>query len=332
MKTQYSDFLDYYLKYGDNDSEGVTKFKKDILENYEMWSDAERAFGTYTQKFDGVELSAEKFCDFHQNFCEALAIYLQDQEICADLQYKKLGIPFGMGIKHFAEGLREVPSERINSYIKSFNTGFQFSFVSFNYTLTLDKCIKDSDTLAILGTRSTRSGVQRNIIKDLIHVHGTTLKDMVLGVNDEKQIANTDLFKNKDYEYMSQIIKPKTNELNEENIVEKTKKIIQNSDLLYIYGMSIGETDAIWWNEICSVMNRKKNMYLILHAYDAPEETLIRTNYLKFERERKNKLVSFSDISPMEKDNIVNRIIVTKNNIFGALRKVSLECIANADI
>lgn len=324
LKTQYKDFLEIYSKNVNSKFESIKYFKSDILRNYDMWSNAERAFGIYTQEFDGVKLTADDFCDFHQDFCESLASYLQEQEISAKLDYSRLGIVFASAIKNFAANLRAAPSEKINSYLRTFGSGFEYSFINFNYTHTLDECVKNCNSFALLGTRPTSNGPQRNIIKEIIHVHGTTSKDMVLGVNDESQISNLDLFQNKGYEYIGQIIKPQTNELNEENIVENTKKIIQNSDLIYIYGMSIGETDAIWWNEVCSVMNRKKNMYLILHAYDAPDDNLIRRTYLTFERERKNILLGFCNLSEDQKESIANRIILTKNNIFGPLQEIAI--------
>ena len=50
LKTKYTDFLSYYC--GDSGADHVTiqNFKQDILQDYKTWSDAELAFGRYTEK------------------------------------------------------------------------------------------------------------------------------------------------------------------------------------------------------------------------------------------------------------------------------------------
>ena len=73
LKTKYTDFLNYYC--GDSGADHVTiqSFKQDILQDYKTWSDAELAFGRYTEKFLNDDEGAEKFCDCHDDFCVKLA-------------------------------------------------------------------------------------------------------------------------------------------------------------------------------------------------------------------------------------------------------------------
>ena len=68
--------------------------------------------------------------------------------------------------------------------------GITYNFISFNYTRTLDKCIDLARKKSLLGKRSHRGSSFDNSFGSVLHVHGFTDRDMVLGVNDESQIEN----------------------------------------------------------------------------------------------------------------------------------------------
>ena len=77
---------------------------------------------------------------------------------------------------------------------------------------------------------------------------------MILGVNDESQIADMELFKDASPIYINSLIKTKTNQGNEVRIDEKTHDIINKSAFIYIYGVSLGEIDKIWRQRIIDRM------------------------------------------------------------------------------
>ena len=93
-----------------------------------------------------------------------------------------------------------------------------------------------------------------NVCGNLIYAHGHVDSDMVLGVNDVSQIAAPSLFEGYDDFFINEVIKQKTNELNGRNTDKKAFELLQKSDLIYIYGMSIGATDKLWWDRICTLM------------------------------------------------------------------------------
>lgn len=325
LQTQYESFLKKYTATEDPDNQLLTNFKKQILEEADLWSNAEMAFGNYTQKMVGNNNNAEDFCICHEDFCEKLANYLDEQEAQIDFSALKaeIGASFAQSIafQNIIKGFREESRTQLKDAASNFSDGYNYNFISFNYTKTLDKCIDCIRSRpALLGRRTHRNVAYDNSIGKLYHVHGYTDSDMVLGVNDESQISVPELFDGFGPEYKNQLIKQQTNKMNEQGIDKKVHSLIRNSDLLYIYGMSIGETDALWWKRIASAMKNSGNLHLIIHCYAAPPEGLIRRKYQTFSTVQKEHFLSFSDLPSNEKTMLMDRIHIDNSNIFALLR------------
>jgi len=97
------------------------------------------------------------------------------------------------------------------------------------------------------------------------HIHGTLSSDLILGLNDPSQIANSLLTANKsltDY-----IIKSQVNEALGERRVIDAKRIIDNSDYIGIYGMSLGDTDKMWWEYLLAWLQAKNTRRLVLYVH-----------------------------------------------------------------
>lgn len=325
LQTKYESFLRGYTAIDEQDSPLLSNFKNNILEEADMWSNAEIAFGRYTQKMMEARNDAEDFCSCHEDFCEKLADYLDDQESLIDFNVLKseIGTSFAKSIafQNIIKGFREESQTQLKDAASNFSDGYNYNFISFNYTKTLDKCIDSMCSRpGLLGKRTYRNISYDNSTGELHHVHGYTDRDMVLGVNDESQISVPELFDGFGPEYKNQLIKQQTNKMNEQGIDKKVHSLIQASDLLYIYGMSIGETDALWWQRIASAMKNRGNLHLIIHCYDAPPEGLIRRKYQTFSTVQKEHFLSFSDLPSNEKTMLMDRIHIDNSNIFALLR------------
>jgi len=325
LKTTYKDFLETYLATPSPNSI-ILQFKKDIShsknendEIYPFWSNAEKAFGEYTKNFSDVDL----FSDCHIDFCTELGKYLQEQEARLNFESLEEIIPrlFIKSIKAFTSGFREQQRHQIESLLKdSIKSDIIYNFIDFNYTQTLDKCIAISKSSlqynTLMGKTSYENVVFSNHLGEILHVHGFADRDMVLGVNDELQIANIGLFEGQGPEYIGEIVKQKTNRLNENYIDEKCEHMLNNSDLIYIYGMSCGETDILWWTRIFKLMQKNGHVQVIIHVYNAPKEEVIRRKYLTFEQKTKEAFVKYSNFKGSLPSTIMERIHITGNNIF----------------
>ncbi|CCY67694.1 uncharacterized protein BN753_00062 [Clostridium sp. CAG:678] len=326
LETTYSAFLkEYTKKYLEKDSYELKNFKSDILADKELWSDAERAFGEYTTKFSS-ELGGEIFCDCHNDFCEGLAAYLINQESRIDYTNSEIKLKDGFvkSLSRINTGFREEQRQQIEESMLNIGGGFRYNFIDFNYTYTLDKCIelaKKSD----LGKRLFKGSNYVNSIGDLYHVHGYVDKDMVLGVNDESQIGKIEIFSKLPSEYLAQIIKIKTNQMNEQHIDEKCHDLLKKSDLIYIYGMSTGDTDKLWWKRICEIMKNNKNLRVIIHKFDAPKDSLIRRKIVTYENSTKKEFINYCNFDNNTKQDIAERIHIDRTNIFSRLENIVKE-------
>ena len=325
LATTYSAFLKEYTKLSDGDSDLLKYFKQKILKDAKMWSNAELAFGTATEQFLADRYTAEDFCVCHEDFCVKLAEYLMGQE--QRLNYTALSdnlvSGFVRGIQSYKSGFREAAADTITNAENMFGGGFTFNFISFNYTAVLDLCIAAArKKTGVLGKRKMSNGSSDNQFGKVLHVHGTVQRDMVLGVNDAGQIAAPQLFEGYDEEYINELIKQKTNEINEENSDKKAFDLLKTSDLIYIYGMSTGETDKLWWGRICDLMVKKGNLQLIIHKYDAPEDGLIRRAFRLFTNTVRKEFVAYSSLEDAKKEAIMARIHIDKTNVFSELCKL----------
>lgn len=323
LKTKYKDFLKEYIDVKSNDFL-IDIFKKDLLQDKELWANAEKAFGDYTDNFDDTNGGAKGFCICHEDFCIELASYLKKQEELIDFnnQSSKIRAGFVHGIRNFVNNFRNEPKTQISNYLNSFTGSFIYRFIDFNYTTTLDKSVSLIKNTSLLGVRNNNNKNYENSFGDLLHIHGYTYKDMVLGVNDETQIKNLNLFENESDTLLDQLIKINTNRMNEENNDENACLLLKSSHLIYIYGMSIGETDALWWKRICELMNNNKTLITIIHAFDAPEEGLIRRHYIEYERTMKKNFVNYSDYDDETKENLMKRIYIDRKNIFEEIKNI----------
>lgn len=76
LKTTYLDFYNVYCKTTMEDSWGIKRFKSELQDNYENWSDFEAAFGEYASNLYDSRQYLEMFEDFVIKFSD----YLKNEE------------------------------------------------------------------------------------------------------------------------------------------------------------------------------------------------------------------------------------------------------------
>jgi len=114
-----------------------------------------------------------------------------------------------------------------------------------------------------------------------IHIHGTTKEEMVVGVNDESQIANKELCKNSIFNEL--LLKPEANRRYGQNKIETVKRIIDESVIVCIFGMSLGESDKMWWEYLCEWLSESQERRLIIYVKE--KDTFVRSKRNIFLRE-----------------------------------------------
>lgn len=331
LDTSYNSFIKEYTKDIDNtedDGSALYYFKKNISRDKELWSNAELAIGQITDNFKRDNKNAEDFSICHEDFCVQLAEYLTQQENRINFIKNKdrISTAFIKSLNHYVDFFREIEKDEIVAARHSFNGGYNYSFINFNYTKTLEQCVFASRTPnTALGKRTYNNTAYDNKFNKIINVHGTLKEDMVFGVHDISQISEPSLFDGYGEEYISQIIKSQTDTLNKQNTYKKAQELLKNSHLVYIYGMSTGITDKFWWEKICAWLANTPDSHLILHKFEAPQRQLIPRAYITYERQTREDFLSFCNLDKAKKDSIANRIHIDGSNIFDGLSGLAEE-------
>lgn len=314
LKTSFSDFLKVYKEPRKDDTDVIKKFKTDFLKDEILWSNAELAFGKITEDFYFNNMTDKDFSDCHIDFCERLGEYLEKQESKLKIEENKLHLDFSSAIMNPTIGLSKLAATTIEVLMSPYGAVNVFNFVSFNYTRTIDRFVKRIQNTAMLnGPLHVRSegGI-------LIHVHGYTDSEMMLGVSDESQIVNQELFENQYHKL--QLIKPLWNNLNENGVDDATHKLLKGSDLIYIYGMSLGETDALWWKRIGDLLYNNVDLIVIIYVHKSFQQNVIERDKIIFRESKKDEFLRFVTYNASVKANLKRRIFVTFENIFTCLQ------------
>ncbi len=263
LATKYKNFYKYYVfKYPDD------MLAKSIGENYELWSDLESGLGNYTAKVE--EEKEDEFWESEERLENALADYLQSQmkrvHIYVDME-KEIASKIQQSLLHFQNELTTEQQRIMNSMIYTLHDSITYSFVCFNYTNTLDRCVEITQKLfpEELGHHKADNGtIYKHSLGDIIHIHGTIQEELILGVNDIKQIANQKF--QADALYRQYLVKEETNKRFGNDKIQAVQKCIDSSVAICIFGMSLGATDKMWWNYICKWLHGSDKRRLIIFA------------------------------------------------------------------
>lgn len=250
LHTRYRDFYEYYIENNKGDM-----LAKAIGKDYDNWSDLELGLGKYTGK---VSPEKEKeFWNSEPNLEDSLVDYLTEEvkKINLDALEKKKEIASGMteSLLKFYENLQDDAQNAIEKILAE--AKLQYSFINFNYTDVLDRCLKIIWLAGVLESKGD---------EDVLHIHGTISGSMVLGVNDESQIANKEFRNNIGYRRL--LIKKEINEFCGKGDFKKARDIIDASSIICIYGMSIGMTDKMWWQYLGKWLQEDDNRRLVIFA------------------------------------------------------------------
>lgn len=319
LKTSFSDFLKVYKEPRKDDTDVIKKFKTDFLKDEILWSNAELAFGKITEDFYFNNMTDKDFSDCHIDFCERLGEYLEKQESKLKIEENKLHLDFSSAIMNPTIGLSKLAATTIEFLMSPYGAVNVFNFVSFNYTRTIDRFVKRIQNTAMLnGPLHVRSEGGM-----LIHVHGYTDSEMMLGVSNESQISNKTLFENQYYK--SQLIKPLWNNLNENGVDEATYELLKRSDLIYIYGMSLGETDSLWWERIGALLFQNPNLIVVIYVHKNFSQNRVERDKIIFRESKKDEFLRFAELSDAAKEEIKKRVYITFDNIFSCLQNLETQ-------
>ena len=247
LPTAYSDFYQYYLKV---DSPIQADFiKQKIKDEPKTWADLEKALGDVTAEYsDKVSVFDAAF----SNVRDALAKYLEAVDTYAFPGLNANAFRFLQNVLEIDRFLDNKPKREYREFIKELDyNDIVLNVINFNYTSVVEK-LKEVVSSAQVPNKKV-------VLNDIIHVHQTLDAGIIMGVNDESQIAN-ETFR-KSFDIQSVMIKPFINEEFAAGNDAKCVQLIANSDIIILYGTSLGQTDQVWWNVLANnVLARRQRI------------------------------------------------------------------------
>lgn len=257
MKTSYPEFYQYLMTKTDNGSKLLQQLKEDINEDKKLWSDMEEAFGRFTSKIDTSEdlkkLYFELSDTLHQYLLEEEKAFIPDDNHKAKIQSDFISPEKYLGETDWA---------RFEASARKVSSKHDISVMSLNYTNTLERLLSMTEA-------NGKNFGNNTILRQIIHVHGRLNDPIIIGVDNEQQIANEKFRGDEDIKDL--LVKVQSN-LAMKNARHTTcEKLIREAHLIILFGVSLGETDARWWKLIGKQFKQRTNLSVIQYVY-MPEQ------------------------------------------------------------
>ncbi len=267
LKTAYSDFVKLYIGQPSK-NENIISFKKSIRKDINTWADAEIAFGKYTENY--TTSTVADFREAYDDFIRELSLYLnQEQKRFDDLQIGHEIIErFTLGLLYFDRLIPEESKEHIINYYNSQEKYERtYDILSYNYTQVCEKLHDKMDEAKLKTSRLLNNKTCNNRVNSITYVHGNIVNPpLIFGVDNETQVLNRDLISIP--RFARSLLKPDANNKVRGSVVKRCNDIIFGSNIICIYGMSLGTTDSIWWKRIVEWLHKNPSNQLIQYAWE----------------------------------------------------------------
>lgn len=305
MHTSYPEFYEYLNSKKDELSVPFQELLNEINSNNELWSDMEEAFGKYTSKIQ----NAQEFENLYFDICDNLQDYLEIQEENFNPS-EELRKKFESDLCHIEEYLMGGDQERYISFKNEWVGDQQIRVMTFNYTDTFEKLLSlGSDTSKII-----KSNV---FLQDVVHVHGKLGNTIILGVDNERQIGKKEFHNNQDVTDL--LVKEQSNIAIGVLRHIRCEELISNANVIVLYGVSLGETDARWRKYIGYQFFNRTDLCIIQHIYKndmiSPRRLQKIKQLKRIQIERWKKMMDIND-EEWSDDYEERLFLFTKPNLF----------------
>lgn len=326
LNTRYSDFYPHFIVKSTKTNMIRAWLEKDEL----LWADLEEQLG---KKLENVEESErEKFYEDKAELDRLLLEYLGQEQKRVSMKSEEKGIAdeFARSLVTFYNDLSEIDRSSIDSTCHAYrNEEFKYCFVCFNYTDTLDQIVDITRKLkSPITSHQGNGGAKSNLLGTLLHVHGTLNEEMILGVDDIDQV-NSAFLKN-DTEFLNTFIKRRMNDSIGQRKTEHVRKLIEESHIICIFGMSIGITDKMWWEEIVNWLNTSDRNKLVVYCkgYEKELNRKLPANTIRLSNKLKREVLEKggADMESPDVDKLKQRIFITFNSNIFNFKELGIVC------
>lgn len=285
MKSRYEDMYRSYVN-SYSVSNVISNFKMELLKRkpYDKWSDFEMGMAEYAQTLSSEDELVECVRDFKGHMVK----HLQEEndrivELISDDSYAgRLLAQLDYSLDWFYSGLIPNDVNQIKKLIDDADVSTKF--ITFNYTTTLEAFL------------NIKEKINKTVEHIPIHVHGILDKDVVLGVDNIEQMKDVSFSLTK--KGRRAFVKTLFNEQYDKARVETAKGIISQSNIVCIYGFSMGESDRMWIALLKNWLLDNSEHHLVVYQYDETE--VASYNYdeiMDIEESKKDELMKKLDIN-----------------------------------
>lgn len=300
-KTRYKDFYKYYV-----DSEPVNDVEKQLIASIKddigTWSNMEEALGQFTK--DVSDLDA--FEEAYNSLSDKLRVYLQSEESKVSLTVNAVKY-LSTVLSHFTEREQVLLAEAFNRI-----GGEVFiSVISFNYTSLFEKAVANQKPSAQIDPPFMK---RATFLTRKFKIHGSLDSTMLMGVDNPTQIANPEMAK--DRNTCDFLVKPQANFVIGNLMDDNALELIGYTDVIVVFGMSIGITDKTWWQAIYDRLHQNTAVRLLLFYYTDDVDKRREYRSRRKKEEFKNRFFDVVGASPEDREAVANRIFVSLSKRF----------------
>lgn len=311
LNTSYRSFYDWYLQQPSS-SDPIRELKKSICNEYENWADFEIGLARYTKNFtiDTVDDFFEIYEDARKNIINFIRIQTENVDLNAisDKQF----MDFKSGLISFYDELPPTENRLISNLLNHDNE-LVFRFISYNYSSILNNIISRVVKIPSASEMlNLSSRVKIEINPNIVNLHGTINEYPIIGVSedlyiDNKEILNAPVFRDI-------MIKPESVNAVRQLWYEEATKQIERSNIMCVFGMSLGESDSLWWEKVMEQVLSSSYNHLIIFSYtDNPPSSTSIYDTLTRQNEIKEKMIGYTALSSQEVSKIKERIHIVFN-------------------
>ena len=240
MATSYPEFYKYLANNVKDGSALLEKMKSAITEDTVLWSDMESGLGEFT----AVTENAEEFDNFYFELSGHLQNYLKNEndKFAPDSKLKHKFLDDFVNCNKY---LGALDKGRHDAFLNRHSFSSKDIYVmTLNYTNTLEKILDYNTSTGVF----TKNLTHYNNLQGVIHIHGQLDSSIIIGVDNTEQIKNDQFRDNEDIKDC--MIKMQSNQAMKETRHLRCVKLINETNLIILMGVSLGDSDAYWWELI----------------------------------------------------------------------------------
>jgi len=323
LKTTYADFYQVYNKLNHDDLISVALRKQ----SYDYWSDLEVGLGKITSEIK-TDKDLNAYLDSKNIIETELAKYLQDteshfrivnnQDFSKEFQGKIQALPSELDATNRLFLRDEVFAQSSSSIV--------YQFITFNYTNCLDAmldCLTHDTSERRVHHRFRGSEVLDSFSSTPFHIHGTIDSDFLMGVGDVSQIDNETYRKNPSLNRY--LIKKNINEEMGNRRIADAKNIITDSQVVVLYGLSLGITDIYWWCYLRDWLKEKSVRRLVIFNYDKRGVTPSASESLRRKRAVIEHFLTLVGEANVSSNPLGDRIVVVNSKGYFLFKAIAID-------